>query len=277
VEKYFFLNKIIVDKPFSAKKYVVSSGFALLRLRRKCNGVSFACFLVDSFVGTKILAREFSANVGLESEQLKRSILEDLKSGKWPTDCLMKRLAIKNYVQNVQNQILIYEKKPQLDLIALHVFDIRNRIFAIDTVFTQTKSSSYNQVGYSDFTLKFHKYTLLMQTKLSNLSKLPSCKVVTVEISKTEKAKRLLGISMPIDKVLQRMFLTFLDVIIEEKLKPEVFAYRKGRDAKMAVATVYSKVRQEVIQSNTLQNVILSNWDESMANASGVNLGCEAA
>jgi retron-type reverse transcriptase len=116
-----------------------------------------------------------------------------------------------------------------------------------------------------------------MQTKLSNLSKLPSCKVVTVEISKTEKAKRLLGISMPIDKVLQRMFLTFLDVIIEEKLKPEVFAYRKGRDAKMAVATVYSKVRQEVIQSNTLQNVILSNWDESMANASGVNLGCEAA
>jgi hypothetical protein len=49
---------------------------------------------------------------------------------------------------------------------------------------------------------------------------------------------------MPVDKVLQRMFLNFLDVLIEEKLKPEVFAYRKGRDARMAVANVYAKLNR---------------------------------
>jgi len=39
VEKYF-VNETDVDKPFSVKKYVVSCGFALPRLRRRCNGVS---------------------------------------------------------------------------------------------------------------------------------------------------------------------------------------------------------------------------------------------
>jgi hypothetical protein len=49
---------------------------------------------------------------------------------------------------------------------------------------------------------------------------------------------------MSIDKVLQRMFLNFLDVLIEEDLKPEVFAYRKRRDAGMAVASVYAKLNR---------------------------------
>jgi RNA-directed DNA polymerase len=65
-----------------------------------------------------------------------------------------------------------------------------------------------------------------------------------VEIPKANGSKRSLGISMPVDKVLQRMFLNFLDVLIEEELKPEVFAYRKGRDAKMAVASVYAKLNR---------------------------------
>lgn len=47
---------------------------------------------------------------------------------------------------------------------------------------------------------------------------------------------------MPVDKVLQRMFITFLDIFIEEKLKSEVFAFRKGRDVKMAVASLYFKL-----------------------------------
>lgn len=47
---------------------------------------------------------------------------------------------------------------------------------------------------------------------------------------------------MPVDKVLQCMFVTFLDILIEEKLKPDVFAFRKGRDVKMAVASVYFKL-----------------------------------
>lgn len=47
---------------------------------------------------------------------------------------------------------------------------------------------------------------------------------------------------MPVDKVLQRMFTLYLDSFVEEKLKPDVFAFRKGRDAKMAVASLYLKL-----------------------------------
>ena len=65
-----------------------------------------------------------------------------------------------------------------------------------------------------------------------------------VEIPKANGGKKSLGISMPIDKVLQQMFLHFLDVLIEEELKSEVFAYRKGRDARMAVASVYAKLNR---------------------------------
>lgn len=242
----FFLNEVTVDKPFLLRKYVAGCGSALLKLRRRCNGILFfpACFLMDSFVKTKILSREFSSAVGIESERFKHSILEDLKGGKWPADCINKRKAINDYVQSVQNQILVCKGEQRLEFIASHVFDIRNRIFSIDKVFTALKSSSYGQVGYSNLSLKSHKLILLKQSKLSNLSKLPPCKIVTVEIPKANGSRRSLGISMLVDKILQQMFLNFLDVLIEEELKPEVFAYRKGRDAKMAVASVYAKLKQ---------------------------------
>jgi len=243
VEKKF-LNEAFVDKPVLIRKYVVSCGSALLKLRRKCNGVSPACFLVDSFVKTKRLSREFSSTVELESEHLKCSILEDLKGDKWPTDCIKKRKAVMNYVRCVQNQILLCKGEQRLDLIAANVFDIRNRIFSIDKIFTESKSSNYGLVGYSDLTLKAHKFVLLEQTKQINLSKLPSCKIVMVEIPKANGRRRSLGISMPIDKILQRMFLNFLDVLIEDELKPEVFAYRKARDGRMAVASVYAKLNR---------------------------------
>lgn len=239
------LNEASVDKPVLVRKYVVGCGSALLKLRRKCNeGVSPACFLVDSFVKTKRLSREFSSIVEIEPEHLKCLILEDLKGGKWPTDCIIKRRAIKDYVQNVQNQILLCKREQRLNLVTDHVFDIRNRIFSIDKIFSEPKSSSYSQVGYSDLTLKSHKFVLTKQTKLINLSKLPLCKIVMVEIPKANGGRRSLGISMPVDKVLQRMFLNFLDVFIEDELKPEVFAYRKGRDARMAVASAYAKLNR---------------------------------
>jgi len=238
------LIEVIVDKPFLIRKYVVSCGSALLKLRRRCNGVFPACFLLDSFVKTKVMSREFSSTVGIESERLKHSILEDLKSEKWPTDCINKRKAINDYVQSIQNQILLCKGEQRLEFIASHVFDIRNRIFSINKVFDESKSSSYGQVGYSDLILKSHKFILLKQTKLINLSELPPCKIVMVEIPKANGGNRSLGISMPVDKVLQRMFLNFLDVLIEEELKSEVFAYRKGRDARMAVASVYAKLNR---------------------------------
>ena len=244
VENNIFLNEAIVDKPFLIGEYVVSCSFALLKLRRKCYGVFPACFLMDSFVKTKVLSREFSSTVEIESERFKRSILEDLKGEKWPIDCIKKRKAINDYVQSMQNQILLCKREQRLEFIASHVFDIKNRIFSIDKVFNKSKSSSYSQVGYSDLTLKSHKFILLKQTKLTSLSELPPCKVVMVEIPKANRGKRPLGISMPIDKVLQQMFLNFLDVLVEEELKPEVFAYRKGRDARMAVASVYTKLNR---------------------------------
>lgn len=92
--------------------------------------------------------------------------------------------------------------------------------------------------------MKSDKFVLLEQTKLTNISKLPPCIIVMVEIPKASRARRSLGIRMTVDKVLQRMLLNFLDVLVEEKLKPEVFAYRKGRDARMAVASVYSKLNR---------------------------------
>ena len=243
VEKNF-LNEVSVDKPVLVRKYVVGCGSALLKLRRKCNEVFPACFLMDSFVKTKVWSREFSSTVEIESEHLKRSILEDLKGDKWPTDCIIKRKAIRDYVRCVQNQILLCKGEQRLNLVAANVFDIRNRIFSIDKIFSKSKSSNYKMVGYSDLILKSHKFVLLEQTKLINLSKLPSCKIVMVEIPKANEGSRSLGISMPIDKVLQSMFLNFLDVLIEDELKPEVFAYRKGRDARMAVASVYAKLNR---------------------------------
>jgi retron-type reverse transcriptase len=243
VEKYF-LNKKFADKPFFVKKYVVSRGFTLQRLRKKCNEVFSACFLVGTLIKTKILARKFSVMTKIESERLTRSILKDLKNKTWPTDCTIKRKAVKAYIQNVQNQTLIVKKKCQLNFISSHFFNIKNRIFAIDSIFNESKSRSYNQVGFRTSTSKVYKFILLNQTKLSNLSKLPQHKVILVEIPKTNNHKKSLCLSMPVDKILQCMFLNFLDVIIEDKLKSNVFAFRKGRNARMAAAAVYFKLSQ---------------------------------
>ena len=238
------LNEAFVDKPFFSKELCRWLRLRLIKIAKKMQWSFSGVFSSGLFCKTKRLSREFSSMVEIEPEHLKRSILEDLKGDKWPTDCIIKRKAIKNYVQNVQNQILLCKGEQRLNFLANHVFDIRNRIFSIDKIFIESKSSSYGQVGYSDLTLKSHKFVLLNQTRLINISKLPSCKIVTVEIPKANGGRRSLGISMPIDKVLQRMFLNFLDVLIEDKLKPGVFAYRKGRDARMAVASVYAKLNQ---------------------------------
>jgi retron-type reverse transcriptase len=85
---------------------------------------------------------------------------------------------------------------------------------------------------------------MLEESKMSSLSKLPPCKTVMVEIPKADGRKRLLGLSMPIDKVLQQMFINFLDVLVEKQLPADMFAYRKGRDARSCVAAAYSKLNR---------------------------------
>lgn len=127
----------------------------------------------------------------LELEHLRRLILEDLAAGKWPSACVVKRRAIKAYVHNVQSQISIHKQKKRFDFIASHVFDIRNRIFAIDSIFLESKSNSFNQIGYSGLVLEKDKFCLLKETKLSNLSKLPDCKVIMLEILRKTGVKKL--------------------------------------------------------------------------------------
>ena len=220
---------------------VIDCIFVLPTLRRKCNGVCSKCFLMDFCwgFGSKIFSRNETKT---RTFSLTRLIIEDLGVGKWPTSCLAKRKAIKAYVQNIQTQVLTYRQEERFDFIVSHVFDIKTRIFAIDSVFMESKSSSFNQFGYSDLALEEDKFVLLKETKLDSLSKLPICKVVMIEIPKVSGGKKSLWINMPVDKVLQRMFITFLDSLIEEKLKPDVFAFRKGRDVKMAVASLYFKL-----------------------------------
>jgi hypothetical protein len=118
----------------------------------------------------------------MKFERLTRLIIEDLGVGKWPTSCLVKRKAIKAYVQDVQTQVLACSQDERLDFIVSHVFDIKTRIFAIDSVFMGSKSSSFNQFGYSDLVAEEDKFVLLKETKLDNLVKLPVCKVVMIEI-----------------------------------------------------------------------------------------------
>lgn len=128
--------------------------------------------------------------MGLKLERLTRLIMEDLEVGKWPTNCLEKRKAIKSYVQAAQTRVLAYRQEERFDFIISHVFDIKTRIFAIDSVFMESRSSSFNQFGYSDLALEEDKFVLLKETRLNNLSKLPACKVVMIEILKANGNKK---------------------------------------------------------------------------------------
>jgi retron-type reverse transcriptase len=78
-----------------------------------------------------------------------------------------------------------------------------------------------------------------------------------VEIPKADGSKRLLGLSMLIDKVLQQMFLNFLDVLVEKQLHADMFAYRKGRDARSCVAAAYSKLNRSLY----LEDISIASFD----------------
>jgi len=169
---------------------------------------------------------------------------EYLKCGKWFTDHITKRKVVKNYVRDAQNQILLCKKEQRLNFIAANVFDIRNRIFSIDQIFNKFRSNNDSLVIYNDSILKSLKFVLLEQTKLINLSKLPSYKIVTIEMTKVNRKKRLIGIIRLIDEVLQRMFLNFLEVLIEAELHSNLFIYRKECNVKMVFASVYTKLNQ---------------------------------
>ena len=249
-------NIDVPRKPFSLSHCTISSSLNLLKLRKNCNRLLFnykpAWFLVGHTLSCKRQTRKF-ANQAIEPESLNDSICKNLAAGKWPTDNILIKKQIDCFIINVQNQILIQPMDKKLDFLTSFVFDIKNRIYSIDLVFKNNKSNNYNQVGYSNLNKKSDKFLLLKQTKYSQIKKLPECKTIIVEIPKQNKPneKRCLGISMPIDKVLQRMFLNFLDVIIESKLHPNVFSYRKCRNARMAVASVYKKLNTMKYLSET--------------------------
>ena len=124
----------------------------------------------------------------------------------------------------------------QLKFIILYIFDMRNRILAIDYIFRKSKSFNSNLNDFSSFLLKKHKLILLKYTQFSNLS---VCKIIVVKVF---KVKRLVGQIVSVDLILHQMFLTFLDVIIEEKLKNVVFAYRLNRNVKTVIASIYGRI-----------------------------------
>jgi len=86
-----------------------------------------------------------------------------------------------------------------------------------------------------------------------------------VEIPKVNGGNRLLGLSMPIDKVLQQMFLNFLDVVIEKQLSPDMFGYRKGRDARGCVACAYSKLNRSLyLEDISIGSINIKNFMDNI-------------
>lgn len=152
--------------------------------------------------------------------------------------------ALKNYLEQIQIQALTYNDNQQSNILMPFVFDVRNRIFAIDLVFKKCKNFKYDQVTISNLNSKKDKFILLEQTKLSNLSNLLACKIIEVDEVKKSGISRLFAIFFPIEKVLQQMFLNLLDVLIEFQLKSDVFAFRKRCNPKIIVASIYTKLNR---------------------------------
>lgn len=189
--------------------------------------------------------------------ETKNKILKYIECDKWPTHDKGIRKYIKTYVESNVQQMLMLTKEQQLEFISKIVFDLRNRIYSIDLVRTKGKSLHYEQAGYSSLVTDDEKLEILKCTKYTNLDKLPPCKTVMVEVPKTCGGNGELGISMPVDNVLQQMVLNYLDVILEQELHPATFGFRKGRDPRMAVAAVYSKLSR----IKHLDELIISSLD----------------
>jgi retron-type reverse transcriptase len=155
---------------------------------------------------------------------------------------LRKRIIL--YVENIQYKILNYKFDKQLDFISLYVFDLINRIYAIELVYLSSKGRNYNQVGYSVLRRVNDKFILLQQTKFYNALKLPPCKIVIEQKIDLKGSRKTLSINLPVDKVLQQMFLNFLDVIVESRLNKDIYAFRKGRHALNLVANLYTRLKK---------------------------------
>ena len=80
LKKHLELTKqteLVIHKPSSLKKYVSSSGFALTKLRKRCNGNIPACLLVERVTLSKKGIRKFSSNSDLiENRELNSQILD---------------------------------------------------------------------------------------------------------------------------------------------------------------------------------------------------------
>jgi len=213
---------------------------------------------VERVTLSKIGIRKFSSTTNLiEYRELNSKILDMISNNYWPTNNKIIKNFINNWVKSNQQKINVSDPQQQLELVSTLTFDIKNRIYSIDKVFNNGKCSNYNQVGYSNLNNSKDKFTLLNESKQSYLSNLPSCKTVMVEIPKTDEGKRLLGLSMPIDKILQQMFFNFTDVIIEKQLPADMFAYRKGRDIRSCVASIYSKLNR----STYLEDISIASFE----------------
>lgn len=173
---------------------------------------------------------------------MNKQIIVKLFRKQWPMDDKKIRKHVFRFVAYHRQQLAECAPEKQLAYMEPLVFDVRSRMYAIDELLKASPSSCYGLEGYEDLKDKTQRLSMLGSTKLSCLSKLPRCKIVRVVAPKLGSGHCFFSVSMPIDKVLQKIFLIYLDVIIEGTLKPNMFGYRHCRDARMAAASVYAKL-----------------------------------
>ena len=98
-------TEFVIHKPSSLKKYVPSSGFALKKLRKWCNGNIPACLLVERVTLSKKGIRKFSSNSDLiESRELNSQILDMISKNYWPTTNKVVKNSIDNWVKYNQKK-----------------------------------------------------------------------------------------------------------------------------------------------------------------------------
>ena len=116
---------------------------------------------------------------------------------------------------------------------------MKSRIYAIDQVRDNGPLSTHKIVGYNNLDSDKDKFLMLKQTNVYNIRNLPKCKSLT-GVGTSNLTSKI----MPLDIVLQTMFMLFLDVVLEGCLKGNVYAHRKGRDPRLVVGAVTASLKK---------------------------------
>lgn len=184
--------------------------------------------------------QRFSKNIEIENEHLKCSILKELHCRRWPSNSYQHKKAIRVFIKEKQKQLMLKPVKKQLNYLQNWVFDIRNRIIAVDIIAAKYNKLYTNSENKKSLGLKFDKFCLLKQTKLSQVSKLPPYKILVHK----KNSKEICIINHPLENVLQQMFLNFLEEKVNHKLKSQRFNTNHDLDPRQLIKSIYITLRQ---------------------------------